>query len=102
MSKESDPMLKRLDVLAGKIDVLIKVIACKPNSEQINGLLRKKSLTKQINILKQWNFSDEIMASIIGTTPESVRVRSIQMKPKGRKRKNPNQKRRLVNEQRPE
>jgi hypothetical protein len=89
MNKEFDPILKRMDVLAGKIDILTKVIACKPNSEQINELLKKKSLTKQINILRQWDFSDEIMASMIGTTPESVRVRSIQMNPKGKKEKKP-------------
>ena len=89
MSKEFDPILKKMDALAEKIDVLTKVISCKPNSEQINGLLKKKSLTKQINILKQWDFSDEIMASIIGTTPESVRVTSIKMKSKGKKEKQP-------------
>jgi hypothetical protein len=89
MGKEFDPILRKLDGLAGKIDILTRVIACKPNSEQINELLKKKSLTKQINILKQWDFSDEIMASIIGTTPESVRVRSIQMNPKGKKENKP-------------
>jgi hypothetical protein len=92
MSKEFDPILKKMNVLAEKIDVLTKVIACKPNSEQINGLLKKKSLIKQIHILKEWGFSNEIMASIIGTTPESVRVRLIQMKSKKKKENSPQEK----------
>jgi hypothetical protein len=89
MNKEHDPILEKLDILTKRINALTLVIACKPNSEQINELLKKKSLTEQIRILKEWDFSNEIMASIIGTTPESVRVRAIQMKSKGEKEKQP-------------
>jgi hypothetical protein len=89
MSKDYDPLLKKLDILTERISSLTQVIACKPNSEQINELLKKKSLTEQIRILKEWDFSNEIIASIIGTTPESVRVRAIQMKSKGKKEKQP-------------
>jgi len=89
MSKEFDPILKKLDVLAERINALTLVIACKPNGEQINKLLKGESLKEQIRILKEWDFSNEIIATIIGTTPESVRVTSFKMKSKGKKEKQP-------------
>jgi hypothetical protein len=89
MSKKPDPILEKLDVLSKKIDMLAMVVACKPNGEQFNDLLKNKNLKKQIRILREWNFSNEIIASMVGTTPESIRVTSIQMKAKTRKEKQP-------------
>ncbi len=65
------------------------VIACKPNGEQINKLLKEENLKEQIRMLREWNFSNEIIASIIGTTPESIRVTLSKMKSKGKKEKQP-------------
>jgi len=87
MSRESDPILKKLDVLADKIDTLAMVIACKPNGEQINRLFKEKSQKEQIRILREWNLPNEIVAFIIGTNPETVRVTLAKMKAEEKKGK---------------
>ena len=87
MSKEFDPILKKLDVLAEKIDALTRVIACKPNGEQINRLFKDKSQKEQIRILREWNLPNEIVAFIIGTNPETVRVTLAKMKAEEKKGK---------------
>jgi len=89
MSKETDPILKKLYVLAEKIDTLAMVIACKPNGEQINRFFEGKSQKEQIRILKEWNFPNEITALIIGTTPETVRVTLSKMKTEDKKEREP-------------
>ena len=79
MSQQPDPLLKKLDALAEKIDVLTMVLAAKPNSEQVNNLLKEKSQKEQIRILKEYNFPTEAIALIIGTTLGTARARVSEM-----------------------
>jgi len=90
MSGESDPIVKKLNDLTRKIDVLTMVMASKPNGEQISRLMKEKSQKEksqkeQIRILKEFDFPNEIIALMIGTTPETVRVTLSQMKTEGKK-----------------
>jgi hypothetical protein len=85
MSQQSDPLLKKLDLLAEKIDVLTMVLAAKPNSEQLNNLLRNKKQKEQIRILKEFNLPVEAIALIIGTTLNSARVAVSEMKSETKK-----------------
>jgi ABC-type enterobactin transport system permease subunit len=89
MSKESEALLKKLDILAERISTLTMVIASKPNGEQLNKLLGKKSQKEQIRILKEWNFPNEVIALIIGTTIETVRVTLSKMKTKRKEGRQP-------------
>jgi|GEM_PF-1194883 len=73
MSQKSDPILKKLDILAEKLDVLTMLIAAKPNGEQVINLLKEKSLRDQIRILKEFGFPPREMALLIGTTLNTVR-----------------------------
>jgi ABC-type enterobactin transport system permease subunit len=75
MSQKPDPLLRKLDVLVEKLDVLTMMIASKPNSEQVNNLLKEKSQKEQIRILKEYNFPTEIIALMIGTTLGTARAR---------------------------
>lgn len=79
MSKNEDPLLRKLDVLAEKIDVLTMVLAAKPNSDQLNSLLKEKSQKEQIRILKEYNFPTEAIGLIIGTTLGTARARVSEM-----------------------
>jgi hypothetical protein len=90
MSEKSDPIVEKLNDLTRKIDVLAMVMACKPNGEQINRLMKEKgqkekSQKDQIRILKEFDFPNEIIALMIGTTPETVRVTISQMKTERKK-----------------
>lgn len=87
MSEKSDPILKKLDVLAEKIDTLSMTIACKPNGAQINKLFENKSQKEQIRILREWDLPNEIVAFMIGTNPETVRVTLAKMKAQQKKGK---------------
>lgn len=87
MSEKPDPLLKKMDVLAEKIDTLAMVIACKPNGGQIDKLFKDKNQKEQIRILREWNFPNEIIALIVGTNPETVRVTLAKMKSKKEKGK---------------
>jgi DNA invertase Pin-like site-specific DNA recombinase len=73
MSQKPDPILKKLDELTEKLDVLTMLIAAKPNGEQINSLLKDKNQREQIRILKEFGFPPREMALLIGTTLNTVR-----------------------------
>jgi hypothetical protein len=94
MSGQFDPIIERLNDLTKKIDILAMVLASKPNGEQISKLLREKgnkemSQKKQIRTLKEFDFPNEIIALMIGTTTETVRVTLSQMKSEEKKPRKP-------------
>jgi hypothetical protein len=78
MSKENEELLRRLDTL-------IAVTAM--NKQKMEKLLEGKNQTEQIQILKKWDLSNEIIALIIGTTPDVIAVRLSEIKSKVRRRK---------------
>jgi hypothetical protein len=79
MSQKADPLLRKLDVLAEKLDVLTMVLAAKPNSDQLNNLLKDKNQKEQIRILREYNFPTEAIGLIIGTTLGTARARVSEM-----------------------
>jgi hypothetical protein len=91
MSKETDQIVEKLNDLIKKIDILAMVVASKPNGEQISRLMKEKgqkeekSQKEQIRTLKDFNFPNEIIALMIGTTSETVRVTLSQIKSEEKK-----------------
>jgi len=85
MSEESNPIVEKLNDLTKKIDILAMVVASKPNGDQISRLMKEKSQKEQIHTLKEFDFPNEIIALMIGTTPETVRVTLSQIKSEGKK-----------------
>jgi hypothetical protein len=86
MSGEQDLILKKLDILAEKLDVLTIVMMLKGQAKKV--LEGKKSQKEQIQVLKKWKLSNEIIALVLGTTPDVISVRSSEMKSnKSRKEK---------------
>jgi hypothetical protein len=73
MSQKTDPVLKKLDILAEKLDVLTMLLAAKSNGEQVNNLLKDKNLREQVRILKEFGFPPREMALLIGTTLNTAR-----------------------------
>ena len=73
MSQKQDPILRKLDILAEKLDALTMILAAKPNSEQVNNLLKEKSQKEQIRILREFGFPPREMALMIGTTLNNLR-----------------------------
>lgn len=78
MSEEQNPILKKLDLLAEKLDILTTVILLREQAKKI--LEGKKTQKEQIQILKKWKLSNEIIALVIGTTPDVISVRASEMK----------------------
>jgi hypothetical protein len=88
MSKQEDPLLKKLDLLAEKLNVLTTVILLKEHTKKI--LEGKKTQKEQIQTLKKWKLPNEVIALIIDTTPDVIGVRASEMKvKKTRKEKQP-------------
>lgn len=87
LSGKETELLGKLNVLAKKVDTLAMVIACKPNGEQIDRLFKNKSQKEQIRILREWDLPNEILAFIIGTNPETVRVTLAKIKAEEKKGK---------------
>ena len=83
MSGDSKELLKKLDTLAKKIDILTKVTAISVQREK---LLEKKQ-KEQIKMLNKLGFSPSLIALVIGTTPNTVRVALSQMRKKRKKAK---------------
>jgi len=79
MSKKSDPLLSKLDVLAKKIDVLTTVTAA--------GAFQGKQLTESIAILLGLGLEPSEIARILGTKPNIVRAIKSQLGKKTKKRK---------------
>jgi len=82
MSKQEDPLLKKLDLLAEKLDVLTMLLAAKPNSEQVTYLLKDKNQKEQVRILKEFGFPPREMALLIGTTLNNLRKTISEMESK--------------------
>jgi len=76
-------LIKRLDELSVKLDALIHVVAITSRKETT---LKGKTKTDQIKELFDLGLSRNIIALIVGTTPESVSVTLSQLKAKKKKR----------------
>jgi len=88
MSKKEDPLLKKLDLLAEKLNILTTVILLKEHTKKI--LEGKNTQKEQIQTLRKWKLPNEIIALIIDTTPDVIGVRASEMKvKKTRKEKQP-------------
>lgn len=85
MSRKETELLKKLDVLAEKIDTLAIVTANLANQHQ--KALEGKTQTEQIQILSKRKLPKEAIALIVGTTVETVSVRLSEMKSKAKKEK---------------
>ena len=85
MSKESKELLKKLDVLAQKIDILTMVTAISMEREK---LLKGKTQKEQIESLVKMGLEERnIIALIVGTTPQTVSSRLTEIRAKKKKRK---------------
>jgi hypothetical protein len=77
--------IKKLDELGSKIDALIQVVAITSRKDIVT---KGKKKTDQIVALSNLGLSNDVIALIVGSTPEAVRVRLTQLKAKkGRKTK---------------
>lgn len=83
-SKDSEKLLKRLDVLAEKVDTLTLVTAISIQKEKFFKGKKQKEL---IEFLDKLGLPRNIIALIVGTTPSTVSVTLSKMKPKKRKKK---------------
>lgn len=90
MSGKETELLKKLDVLAEKIDTLAIVTANLANQHQ--KALEGKTQTEQIQILSKRKLPKEAIALIVGTTLETVSVRLSEMKSKKKKENSPQEK----------
>ena len=79
MSKKSDPLLNKLDILAKKIDVLTTVTAA--------GAFQGKQLTESIAILLGLGLESSEIARILGTKPNIVRAIKSQLSKKTKEKK---------------
>jgi Na+-transporting NADH:ubiquinone oxidoreductase subunit NqrD len=70
-------LIRKLDGLGTKVDALIQVLAITSRKEVI---AKGKTKTDQIVILSELGLSNDVIALIIGSTPEAVRVRIAQLK----------------------
>jgi len=74
-----DKLIRKLDEIATKIDALIQLVAFIAQGKNI---LKGKTKTKQIEILARFGLRRDIIALLVGTTPETVSVRISEMKKK--------------------
>lgn len=79
MSIEPDPVLKKLDILAKKIDVLTTVTAA--------GAFQGKQLTDSISVLLELGLEPSEIARILGTKPNIVRAIKSQLTKKTKQKK---------------
>jgi len=91
LSGKEAELLKKLGVLAEKIDILAIVTANLANQHQ--KALEGKTQTEQIQILSKRKLPKEAIALIVGTTVETVSVRLSEMKSRKKKEKAPQEKR---------
>lgn len=89
MGGKERELLRKLDVLAEKVDILSIVTANLANQHQ--KALEGKTQTEQIQILSKRKLPKEAIALIVGTTLETVSVRLSEMKSK-KKEKTPKEK----------
>jgi len=79
MKKEPDELLKKLDVLAEKIDVLTIITAA--------GVFRDEPMTESIASLLDLGLETRQIAKILGTTPNSIRAIKSQLAKKTKKKR---------------
>lgn len=85
--KEEDfrkQLIKKLDDLGTKVDALIQIVAITSRKEVI---IKGKTKTDQIVILSDLGLSRNIIALLVGTTPEAVSVRLSEFKAAKKKAK---------------
>jgi len=83
VSGDSKALLKKLDTLAKKIDILTKVAAISVQKEK----LLKRKQKEQIEILDKLGFSPSLIALVLGTTSNTVNVALSQLRKKKKKAK---------------
>lgn len=71
MSEDSKKLLKKLNKLVNEIEILTKVTALSVPKDK---LLEGKSQKEQIGLLDKLGFSPSLIALILGTTSNTVRV----------------------------
>jgi hypothetical protein len=79
MSLEMKDLLKKLDDLSEKVDILIKVTAI---SAQMETLFKGKKDKDKIKMLADMELPRNIIALLVGTTALTVSVTLSKMKPK--------------------
>jgi len=79
VSEDPKKLLKRLDTLIKKIDILTKVTAI---SVQKGKLLEGKKQKEQIKVLDKMGFSPSLIALVVGTTSNTVNVALSQLRKK--------------------
>lgn len=77
-------LIRKLDELSAKVDALIQVVAITSRKEII---FKGKTKTDQIKELSDLGLSRNVIASIVGTTPETVSVTLSKLKAKKKKTK---------------
>jgi CRP-like cAMP-binding protein len=85
LSDKETGILRKLDVLAQKTDILAIVTANLANQHQ--KALEGKTQTEQIQILSKRKLPKEAIALIVGTTLETVSVRMSEMRSKKKREK---------------
>lgn len=75
-------LIERLGELSAKVEALIQVVAITSRKETV---LKGKTKTDQIKMLADLGLSRNVIALIVGTTPETVSVRLSEMKAKKKK-----------------
>ena len=71
MNKESKELLKKLDILAEKLDILTTVTAVSMQQEK---LFKGKTQKEQIKLLAKMGLDRNVIALMVGTTPLTVSV----------------------------
>lgn len=90
MGDKETELLRKLDVLTQKVDILAIVTANLANQHQ--KALEGKTQTEQIQFLSKRKLPKEAIALLVGTTLETVSVRLSEMKSKQKKEKVPEEK----------
>lgn len=75
-------LIKRLGELSAKVEALIQVVAITSRKETV---LKGKTKTDQIKMLADLGLSRNVIALIVGTTPETVSVTLSKLKAEKKK-----------------
>jgi len=87
MTKELDKLLKKLEILGEKLDILTKVTAISIQKEKF---FKDRTQKEQIEFLANIGLDRNIIALIVGTTPLTVSVTLSKMKKKQKRREKEN------------